>query len=154
MITYLLYSVLFFIIVLSFHSLTQIRFHTLSGCNKDIHFLPLSVFPFFFPSFFVCIQFSFRTRLTATPSSSLWFSSFFPSSSLHNSAYNTFFSVFPFLSLHNATCNRGIYFLPLWISFFFKRRLNSQRINFSASSIWDSRTGIFLVIFPVRSCLG
>ncbi|CAE1248564.1 RAPTOR [Acanthosepion pharaonis] len=114
---------LFFIIVLSFLFSTQTQFHTLSCCNRGIHFLPLFVFPFsFLPFSSVDSSVSKPDSLQQgyTLSSSLWFSSFFPSFSLHNSAYN-----------------RGIHFL-LWFSFFFKHRLNPQHINFSASSIWGS----------------
>ncbi|CAE1143843.1 unnamed protein product [Acanthosepion pharaonis] len=39
---------------LSFFFLTQVQFHIRSGCNRDIHFLPLSGFLFsFFLSFFL-----------------------------------------------------------------------------------------------------
>ncbi|CAE1252013.1 unnamed protein product [Acanthosepion pharaonis] len=94
----------FFIIVLSFLFSTQTQFHTLSGCNRGIHFLPLFVLPFsFLPFSSVDSSVSKPDSLQqgCTLSSSLWFSSFFPSSSLYNSAYN-----------------RGIHFL-LWFSFFF-----------------------------------
>ncbi|CAE1244797.1 unnamed protein product [Acanthosepion pharaonis] len=53
-----------------FSSLTQIRFHTLSGCNGDIHFLPLPGFSSFLHS------------------SSVYSSVSFFLSSLHNSACN------------------------------------------------------------------
>ncbi|CAE1155916.1 unnamed protein product [Acanthosepion pharaonis] len=94
----------FFVIVLSFLFSTQTQFHTLSGCNRGIHFLPLFVLPFCF------LPFSSVDSSVSKPgslqqgcilSSSLWFSYFFPSSSLHNLAYK-----------------RDIHFL-LWFSFFF-----------------------------------
>ncbi|CAE1174416.1 unnamed protein product [Acanthosepion pharaonis] len=82
MITYLYNQFSFFIIVLSFLSqvssflsflfLTQIRFHTLSGCNRDIPFLPLSGFLF---SFFLSLHSSACNRdIYFLP---LWFSLFF-----------------------------------------------------------------------------
>ncbi|CAE1309023.1 unnamed protein product [Acanthosepion pharaonis] len=110
--------------------LSRFRFPNPTHCNRDVHFLPLFGFLLSFLLLLYTIQ-------------------------LITEVY-TFFSGFLFLSLHNSTCNRGIYFLPLWISvffslhnstcnrdicfllwfpFFFKRRLNPQRITFSASSI-------------------
>ncbi|CAE1265808.1 unnamed protein product [Acanthosepion pharaonis] len=134
MITYLYIQFYFFIIVLSFlfhvssflslFFLKQIRFHTLSVCNRDIHFLPLSGFLLCFPSFFFCIQFSFKHDSTAT------------------GIYTFFLSLFFFFlsSLHNSACNRDIYFLPLWFSLFFKRSLYSQRRNSFASSVINNES--------------
>ncbi|CAE1229187.1 unnamed protein product [Acanthosepion pharaonis] len=162
-----IFSSLFFIFVLSSLFPTQTQFHTLSGCNRGIHFLPLFVLPFSF------LPFSSVDSSVSKPdslqqgyplSSSLWFSSFFPSS-LHNSVYNrgihfplwfsffflytiqlvtevyTFFlSGSPFSFLYTIQLVTEVYTFHLWFSFLFTRRLNPQRINFSASSISNRNT--------------
>ncbi|CAE1265604.1 unnamed protein product [Acanthosepion pharaonis] len=126
-----------------------VQFPNPTHCNRDVHFLPLFGFLLSFLLLLYTIQLITGIHFL------LWFSLFL---SLHNSTCNRGIYFLPlwisiFFSLHNSTCNRGICFL-LWFSFFFKCRLNPQLINFSASSIWGSRTGILLVIFLVRSCLG
>ncbi|CAE1269660.1 unnamed protein product [Acanthosepion pharaonis] len=107
-----LFSLMFPLFFLSF-SLHKYNFPLGPAVTEMYTFFLTLVFIFL--SFFFCIHFSLQQRYIP---SSLWFSLFFLSSSLHNSA-----------------CNRDIYFLPLWFSLFFKRRLYSQHTNFLVSSM-------------------
>ncbi|CAE1263867.1 unnamed protein product [Acanthosepion pharaonis] len=91
---------------------------------------------FSFLSFFFFTQFSLQQRYIL--SSSLLFSLFFLSSSLHSSASNTV----RLQQIH-------IYFLLSGFLFsFFKRRLYSQRTNFLASS--EINNSIYLLQFGVN----
>ncbi|CAE1314744.1 unnamed protein product [Acanthosepion pharaonis] len=117
MITYLLYSVLFFFFLYQCPFFSRHK-HNFTHCPAvtEVYTFFLTLFRLFLSFLFFYRQLGFQPDLLqqeCTLSSSLWFSFFFPSS-LHNSAYNRgIHFVFSFLSSHNSTCNRGIYFLPL-----------------------------------------